>query len=166
MMNEILQDLINTREVVSFIDDIIVGIEEEERHDEIVKKVLKWLGENDLYVKLGKYKQKVREVEFLEVVIRPESIKIKEKKVKRVLDQLTVKKVKNIQKVVGLANYYQQFIKNFVAIARPLHNLVKKDQKWNWIKKQEKVFKKLKNKFTKELMLVVLKLDKKNEDGS
>ena len=41
---------------MSFIDDIIVGIEEEERHDEIVKKVLKWLGENDLYVKLGKYK--------------------------------------------------------------------------------------------------------------
>ena len=45
MMNEILRDLINTGKVASFIDDIIVGIEEEE-HDDIVEEVIrKLLGE-------------------------------------------------------------------------------------------------------------------------
>ena len=43
MMNKILKNLINTGEVASFIDNIIVGIEEEERHDEIVKEVVKKL---------------------------------------------------------------------------------------------------------------------------
>jgi len=43
MMNKILKNLINTGEVASFIDNIIVGIEEEERHDEIVKEVVKRL---------------------------------------------------------------------------------------------------------------------------
>ena len=33
MMNEILWNLINTREVVSFMDNIIVGIKEEKEHD-------------------------------------------------------------------------------------------------------------------------------------
>ena len=39
--------------------------------------------------------------------------------------------------------------------------MVKKNQKWNWIKKQEKTFKKLKKKFTKEVVLAVPNLDKK-----
>ena len=37
MMNKILKDLINTEEVVSFIDDVIIGIEEEEGHDKVVE---------------------------------------------------------------------------------------------------------------------------------
>ena len=56
MMNEILQDLINTGEVASFIDNIIVRIEEEEDHDEIVEKVVRRLAENNLYGKLEKCK--------------------------------------------------------------------------------------------------------------
>jgi len=55
MMNEILQDLINTGEVVSLIDDIIVGTKKN-RHDEAIEKVVKRLVENDLYVKPEKYK--------------------------------------------------------------------------------------------------------------
>jgi len=54
MMNEILWDLINTGEVVSFIDNVIVRIEEEEGHDEVVEEVVKRLAENDLYMKLEK----------------------------------------------------------------------------------------------------------------
>ena len=71
---------------MSFIDDIIIGTEEEEEHDEIVKEVVKKLAENDLYMKLEKCKWKVRKVGFLGVVIGPEGIKIKEEKVKGVLD--------------------------------------------------------------------------------
>ena len=56
MINKILCDLINTRKVASFIDNVIVGTEMEERHDEIVEKVVKKLAENNLYVKPEKYK--------------------------------------------------------------------------------------------------------------
>ena len=69
MMNELLRDLINTGKVATFIDDVIVGTETEEGHDDIVVEVIKRLEENDLYVKPEKYKWKVREVGFLGVVI-------------------------------------------------------------------------------------------------
>ena len=85
-MNEILQNLINTKEVASFINDIIIETEEEEQYNEVVEKVVKKLGENDLYMKPKKYKQKIREVGFLGVVIKPEVIKIEKKKIKTVLD--------------------------------------------------------------------------------
>ena len=49
-----------------------------------------------------------------------------------------------MQKFLGLANYYRQFIKGFASVARPLHDMVKKDKKWDWTERQEKAFKKLK----------------------
>ena len=56
MMNELLQDLINTGKVAAFIDDVIVGMEIEEGHDELVVEVIRRLEENDFYVKQEKYK--------------------------------------------------------------------------------------------------------------
>jgi len=63
------------------------------------------------------------------VVIRPVGIKMEEEKVKGVLDWPTPKCVKDVQKFLGLANYYHQFIEGFASIARPLHDMIKKDKK-------------------------------------
>ena len=161
IMNELLRDLINTGKVVAFINDVIVGMETEEGHDELVAEVIKRLEENDLYVKLEKCKWKVREVGFLGVVIGPEGIRMEEEKVKGVLDWSTPKYVKDVQKFLGLANYYRQFIKGFASIARPLYDIVKKDKKWDWTEKQEEAFRVLKEKFTKEPVLAVSDLYKK-----
>jgi len=161
MMNKLLRDLINIEKVVVFINDVIVGTETEEGHDELVAEVIKRLEENDLYVKLEKCKWKVKEVEFLGVVIGPEEIKMEKEKVKGVLEWPTLKCVKDIQKFLGLANYYRQFIEGFATVARPLHNLVKKDKRWEWTEREEKVFKELKERFTKELVLAASDIDKK-----
>ena len=161
MMNELLRDLINTGKVAVFIDNIIVGMEFEEEHDELVAEVIKRLEENDLYVKPEKCKWKVKEVGFLGVVIGPEGIKMEKEKVKGVLEWPMPKSVKDVQKFLGLANYYCQFIEGFATVVRPLYNLVKKDKKWERTEKEEKVFKKLKERFTKEPVLVASDIDKK-----
>jgi len=82
MMNELLRDLINMGKVRSFIDDIMVRIESKKGHNKLVEEILKRLEENNLYVKPEKCKWRVRKVNFLRVVIRPEGIKIEEEKVK------------------------------------------------------------------------------------
>ena len=64
MMNKILRNLVDTRKVASFIDDVIVGIEEEKGHNEVVEKVIKRLEKNDLYIKPEKFKWKMREVRY------------------------------------------------------------------------------------------------------
>jgi len=51
MMNKILRDLINKGKVAAFMDDVLVGTETEEGHDEIVEEILRRLEENNLYVK-------------------------------------------------------------------------------------------------------------------
>ena len=51
IINEILRDMINEGKVAAFVDNVLVGTETEEGHDEIVEEVLRRLEENDLYVK-------------------------------------------------------------------------------------------------------------------
>ena len=161
MMNELLRDLINMGKVAAFMNNIIVETEIEEGYNEIVVEIIKRLEENNLYIKPEKYKWKVREVEFLGVVIRPVGIKMEEEKVKGVLDWPTPKCVKDVQKFLGLVNYYHRFIEGFASIARPLHDMIKKDQKWDWTERQEEAFRELKERFTKEPVLAASDLDKK-----
>jgi len=160
MMNDLFRDLINQGDTVTFIDDILVATDTEEGHDELVEEVLRRLEENNLFVKPEKCKWKVREVEFLGVVISPKGVEMQKKKVEGVLNWPAPRNVKEVQKFLGLANYYRRFIKNFARIAAPLHALVRKEQKWKWEKKQEEVFKKLKVGFTTEPVLAILDIDR------
>jgi len=51
MMNNLFWDLINQGDTTTFIDDILVATDTEEGHDKLVKKVLRRLEKNDLFVK-------------------------------------------------------------------------------------------------------------------
>jgi len=50
-MNNILRDLINTKDVAAFMDNVLVDMEDKRKHDNIVKKVLRKVEKNNLYVK-------------------------------------------------------------------------------------------------------------------
>ena len=56
MINELLRDLINTEKVGSFIDNVMVEIENEKGYNKLVEEILRKLEENNLYVKLEKCK--------------------------------------------------------------------------------------------------------------
>ena len=86
MMNNLFRDLINQEDTVTFTDDILVATDTKEEHDELVEEVLKRLEKNDLFVKLEKCKWKIREVEFLGVVIGPRGVEMQKEKVEGVLN--------------------------------------------------------------------------------
>jgi len=130
IINEILRDIINEGKVVAFVDDVLVGMEIEKGHDEIVEEVLKQLEDNNLYVKPEKYVWKVRKIGFLGVIIELNGIEMKKEKVEEVLSWPEPKNAKDVRKFLGLANYYRRFIKDFAQIARPMNMLMRKDVKW------------------------------------
>jgi len=85
IMNSILRDLIDTRDVAAFMDNVLVGTENEKKHDKIVEEVLKKMKESDLYIKPEKCVWKVKEINFLRLVIGAEGISMQEEKVAEVL---------------------------------------------------------------------------------
>jgi len=160
MMNDLFRDLINQGDIATFINDILVATDTEEVHDELVEEMLKRLEENDLFVKPEKCKWKVREVEFLGVVIRPKGVEMQREKIEGVLNWPAPRNIKEVQKFLGFANYYRRFIKDFARIVALLHVLVRKEQKWKWKKKQKKAFERLKIVFTIEPILAIPEIDR------
>ena len=155
MMNDLFRDMVNQGNMATFIDDIIIAMDTKEGYDEIVGEVLKRLEENDLFVKPEKCRWKVREVEFLGVVIGPGGVRMQKEKIDGVLSWPTPRNAKDMQKFMGLANYYRWFIQDFSRVAKPLNMLVGKDRKWEWGAEQQKAFKELRRRFTTELVLAV-----------
>jgi len=98
---------------MAFVNDVLVGTETEEEHNEIVEEILKRLEKNDLYIKPEKCVWKVKKIGFLGVFIGPDGIEIEKEKMNGVLGWPKPKNMKDFRKFLGLTNYYRRFIKDF-----------------------------------------------------
>ena len=66
---------------------------------------------------LYKTKQYKDKVEFLRVIVKANKVYMLKNKIKVILKQLTLISVKEVQAFISFANFYKQFIKNFLKIA-------------------------------------------------
>ena len=146
-INDVLSDYLDDF-VISYIDDILIFSNSLEEHHKHVKMVLKKLLENNLYVKLEKCEFDVSETAFLGYIISKDGLKVDPSKIEAILDWPIPTTVKEVQSFIGLCNYYRIFIKEFAAIARPLHKLTRKNVPFVWGADQQKAFNKLKELFT------------------
>jgi len=70
-------------------------------------------------------------VGFLGVIIGPDGVRMEKEKVQEVVNWLVSKSVKDVQKFLGLANYYRWFVKYFARVAKLLYKMTRKNVKWN-----------------------------------
>ena len=124
-----MTDEVVEEKVAVFIDDVMVATETEKGHDEIVEEVLRRLEENNLFVKPEKCVWKVREVGFLEVIIEKDGVRMEKENVQRIIEWPIPRNMMDLQKFLGLANYYRRFVKDFARIAKPLHEMTRKETK-------------------------------------
>jgi hypothetical protein len=76
-------------------------------------------------------------------------------KVSAVRDWPTPTTLWDVRAFIGFSNFYRRFIKDFSSIARPLHDLTKKDVPWKWHAEQQHAFDTIKEKFCQEPILKV-----------
>ena len=116
--------------------------------------------DNNLYIKPEKCSFEVEEVEFLGVVVKDGKVQMEEAKIEAVKNWPVPKNVQQVQQFLGFSNYYRRFIKNFATVAKPLHELTKKDKEFAWNEKRQEAFEKLKRLFTEEPVLVLPDTDR------
>ena len=154
MMNMIFQDLIIVRKTTVYMDNILIFSKTVAKHTLIINQVLQILHNNDLYLKPKKcefYKDKLN---YLGFTILKDYVAMDDSKVNAIRDWPIPRTVRDIQSFLGTGNFYRRFIENFSLIARPLHNLIKKDEKWNWTKECQDAFERLKRIFTSHPVLI------------
>ena len=65
-----------------------------------------------------------------------------------------------LRSFIGMRAYYKHFIENFSFIAGPLHDLTKKNFKYEWTSKENKSFEKLKKNLISHPILILSDLSK------
>ncbi|KEP45888.1 putative Transposon Tf2-1 polyprotein, partial [Rhizoctonia solani 123E] len=151
-MNDIFRDLLD-ESVVVYLDDILIFSKNEEEHKAHVTEVLKHLQENQLFCKASKCHFHVTTVKFLGIIITPEGSSMDKSKIEAIQNWPTPTTVKQVQSFLGFTNFLHQFIKDFTAMTRPLHDLIGKNKKWQWMDKEEKAFLDIKRAICSEPVL-------------
>jgi hypothetical protein len=160
LMNDIFREWLDDF-VVVYINDILIYSGSLEEHVEHLRKVFQRLRENKLYAKLEKCEFEVTEVDLLGHRITQEGLKMDDHKVKAILDWEPPKSVLALKSFLRLASYYHKFIKNFVKMATPLTNLLKKSAgTYEWDGACDEAFETLKGILVKAPVLKLPDLDK------
>ncbi|KAF8694327.1 hypothetical protein RHS03_08208, partial [Rhizoctonia solani] len=146
-MNDLFKDLLDEC-VIIYLDDILIYSKDDASHTQHVHEVLKRLMENQLFCKASKCTFHVTSVEYLGIIVLDRGFSLDKLKIQAVQEWPAPTKVKEVQSFLGFANFLRWFVANFSHIARPLHNLVKKDTPWRWDTKEQEAFQALKDAIT------------------
>ena len=122
----------------NYMDDLWIATESTLKgiilHLKIAHKFLDQMEKKSHFLKLSKTKFEEPQMEILEWQVGAGRIRIDPSKIAGIREWLwQLKDIKQVRSTLGVLGYQRPFIKNFAAIARPLHNLTKKDASFKWM---------------------------------
>lgn len=143
MMQTVFKNYLD-KSVIVFLDDILIYSKTIEEHKIHVKEVLETLRKEKLYCKKSKCEFFRERIPFLGHTLSSEGKGMEEDKVKAINDWPTPKNADEVASFVGLAGWYQEFIRHFSHICIPLNKLKQKDVPFRWTEIEDNAFNTLK----------------------
>lgn len=148
--------------VAVYFDDIIVYSKNEEEHDQHVREVMTALIEAGLTLKIKKCEFDTTTVKYLGMIYTPEGLQIQPEKIEPIINWPTPINVTEIQQFLGATGYIRRYIENYTANSRPLTELLKKEQEFEWNDRRQEAFNKLKEQVRTAPILMLHDADKLN----
>jgi hypothetical protein len=143
LMNQTFADVLD-KNVLCFLDDILIFSRTEEEHARHIRMVLTRLKDQELYVKPSKCSFMQREVSFLGHRIGEDGLRVAPDKIGAVQRWPTPNNSTEVRAFLGLANFYRRFVKDFSRIALPLTELTHEKRVWSWGDAEQRAFDELK----------------------
>ncbi|GJT69773.1 putative reverse transcriptase domain-containing protein [Tanacetum coccineum] len=145
LMNRVCKPYLD-KFVIVFIDDILIYSRNKEEHANHLRIILELLKKEKLYAKFSKCDFWIRIVQFLGHLIDSQGLHVDPAKIEAVKNWTSPTTPTEIRQFLGLAGYYQRFIKYFSKIAKSLTELTQKNKKYIWGEDQKSAFQLLKQK--------------------
>jgi hypothetical protein len=125
-MNDVFFDYLD--EFVSiYMNDIFIYSNSKKEHVKHVKKMLQRLRDADLQADIDKCEFFVREIKYLDLIVKRNEIRMNSEKIEIILQWATSQNLKQMQEFLDFCNFYRRFIKNFAKIVKSLIKLIRKD---------------------------------------
>src|SRR5579871_875039 len=143
LMQTVLAPLLDSC-VFTYMDDILVFSPTPEQHIKDLEAVFRILRQHRLYAKKSKCSFMVDQVDYLGHTITAEGIKMQDNLIKSVQEWPTPTTQKELQRFLGLANFYHQYVQDFAKLAAPLLEIQNSPEKWRWTDTEQQSFTNLK----------------------
>lgn len=147
-INHVLKDFIVKREIVVYMDDILIASGDISVHKELLSRVLHCLATNGLELQMNKCQFLFKELEYLGFLISEYGIKPGVKKTEDVRNFPVPTSVHSVHSFIGLCSFFRRFVPRFAQIACPLYKLLRKDATFNFDDNCMIAFETLKNILT------------------
>lgn len=129
---------------LSFFDDILIYSPDLTSHLDHLRQVLTLLSEQQWKVKMSKCSFAQTQLSYFGHIISDKGVTTDQSKVEEVVNWKVPTTLKKLRGFLGLAGYYQKFVRNFGIISRPLTLLLKKDVPFVWSSEADQAFQSLK----------------------
>lgn len=151
-INTIFFDLIG-KNLYIYLDDLLIATVTIEEHEQLLHTIMQRLRDHNLKLKAEKCKFLTKEVEYLGHILGTDGCKADPKKVSCIEKYPRPNSVVEIQRFLGMCNYYRRYIKDYAKKAKPLYKLCKKDVPYIWSENCQRAFEELKNALTTTTVL-------------
>ena len=131
--------------VIPYIDDILVYGQSKLEHDENLIRVLKALNEKNFRLNADKCEFARASVSYLgHIISSDDSIQPNSKNMEAIRNVSTPKSINDVQKFLGMVNYYHELLPHLAEISEPLRAFTRKNAKFLWNESCDHAFKRLK----------------------
>ena len=113
--------------LVIYLDDFLVYSDNLKEHKKHIRQLLEQMQKAELYLKPSKCEFHKEEVEFLGFIVSKNGTRMDPANVNSITSWPVLKSVYDIHMFLGLANFYQRFIKGFSHIIALIMKLLKKE---------------------------------------
>ncbi|XP_051129716.1 uncharacterized protein LOC127250458 [Andrographis paniculata] len=150
-----VQRLKNIPVIRDFPDVFPDDIPDKKTYAKHLRVTLNTLRARKLYAKLSKCEFWLKKVAFLGHVVSGKGISVDPSKFETISDWPRPTNLSEIRSFLGLAGYYRRFVLDFLKVAKPLTNLLKKNTMINWDRECESSFIELKHRLTSAPVLAL-----------
>lgn len=140
---------------INYIDDILVFSKSFEEHIDHLKQLLDAISEEGFRLKFSKCNFAQSSVKYLGHIIEHNSVTPIKDNLIAIRNFPTPTTQKQVRQFIGKINFYNKYIPNFSITLEPLHNLLRKNQKFVWDDKCKATFEKMKNLLCSKPILAI-----------
>ncbi|XP_076291058.1 uncharacterized protein LOC143214206 [Lasioglossum baleicum] len=148
---------------LAYLDDVIIPSMTVEEGLARLTTIFTVFREAGLTINLRKCHFFKSQIEYLGFEVSALGIQPSERKVECVRSFPTPKTARDVRSFVGLASYFRRFVKGFAFVAKPLTDLLKKNEKFIWETTQNNAFETIKRMLISKPVLTIYDHSAKTE---